>query len=245
MITPSMNKLEINKQMWATTQESALVETCVHKFGKECRRLPKGRVVMTRKFFHKETNQTYILCMSQYNGVAGSIIVAEVDHGKQKWYYVISEDLTDTMDAYSAHFFKRYAEREGIPYEMPKIITRFFMENRSMVKIYESEDDLQVAFASRNGVDLCRSDKERGITKHCTYVSRDMLGDSQEEALQVILGDIDEIDDIQRNFTPTHKATMKDIDRHMALNRSWANSTDTSSQIACEIYKQYFEDIEE
>ena len=72
-----------------------------------------------------------------------------------------------------------------------------------------------------------------------------MLGDSQEEALQVILGDIDEIDDIQRNFTPTHKATMKDIDRHMALNRSWANSTDTSSQIACEIYKQYFEDIEE
>ena len=115
MITPNMNKVEIQKQMWTVNNESALISACVHKFGKECRKLPKGRVVMTRKFFHKESNQTYILCMAQYNGIAGTIMVAEVDHGKQKWYYVVSEDLTDTTDAYSAHFFKRYAEREDIP----------------------------------------------------------------------------------------------------------------------------------
>lgn len=245
MITSNMNKVEINNQMWVVANESALVAACVHKFGKECRKLPKGRVVMTRKFFHKETNQAYILCMSQYNGVAGSIMVAEVDHGKQKWYYVISENLNDTTDTYSTHFFKRYAEREGIPYVMPNIVTRFFMENRNVVKIYESEDEMQSAYASRNGITLCRWEKERGITKHCTYVSRDMLGEKQEEALQAILGDIDEIDDIQRNFTPTYKTTLKDIERHQTLNRSWSDSTDTSSQIACEIYKQYFEDIEE
>lgn len=240
-----MNKVEIQKQMWTVANESALVQTCIHKFGKECRKLPKGRVVMTRKFFHKETNQTYILCMAQYNGVAASVMVAEVDHGKQKWYYVISEDLTDTTDAYSAHFFKRFAEREGIPYVMPNIVNRFFMENRNVVKIYESEDELQSAYASRNGITLCRWDRDRGVTKHCTYVSRDMLGDTQEEALEVILGDIDEIEDIQRGFTPTYKTTLKDVDRHMRANRSWADSTDKSSQIACEIYKQYFEDIEE
>ena len=84
MITPYMNKVEIQKQMWTVNNESALVVACVHKFGKECRKLLKGRVVMTRRFFHKETNQAYIICMAQSNGVAGSLMVAEVDHGKQK-----------------------------------------------------------------------------------------------------------------------------------------------------------------
>jgi len=245
MITASMNKVEINQQMWKVAEESSVVKACTQKFFKSCRKLPKGRVVITRKFFHKDTNQSYILCMSQYEGVQGCILLAEVDHGKQKWYYVISEDLTDTTDAYSAHFFKRYAEREGIPFVMPNIITRFFMENRNVVKIYESEKDRQIAYASRNGVTLCRWDRERGVTKHCTYVSRDMLGDNQEEALQTIQGDIDQIEGIQRNFTPNYKATGKDVVRHMHENRAWADSTDKSSEIACAIYKQFFEDLDD
>lgn len=245
MITASMNKLEINQQMWAVAEESSVVNACTQKFFKSCRKLPKGRVVMTRKFFHKETNQTYILCMSQYEGVQGCILVAEVDHGKQKWYYVINDDPADTTDAYSSHFFKRYAEREGIPFVMPNIITRFFMENRNIVKIYESEENRQIAYASRNGITLCRWDRDRGVSKHCTYVSRDMLGDNQEKALQTILGDIDRIENIQRNFTPNYKCTDKDVLRHMHENHAWANSMDDSYYIACEIYKQFFEDAEE
>lgn len=245
MITASMNKLEINQQMWAVAEESSVVNACTQKFSKSCRKLPKGRVVMTRKFFHKETNQTYILCMSQYEGVQGCILVAEVDHGKQKWYYVINDDPADTTDAYSSHFFKRYAEREGIPFVMPNIITRFFMENRNIVKIYESEENRQIAYASRNGITLCRWDRDRGVSKHCTYVSRDMLGDNQEKALQTILGDIDRIENIQRNFTPNYKCTDKDVLRHMHENHAWANSMDESYHIACEIYRQFFEDSED
>lgn len=75
--------------------------------------------------------------------------------------------------------------------------------------------------------------------------SRDMLGETQEAALETILGDIDEIDDIQRGFKPVHRTTMKDVNKHWQANRDWANSLDESSQVACEIYKQYFEDIEE
>lgn len=122
MITQNMNKVEINEQMWRVVQESAVVKTNIVKFNKECRRLPKGRVVMTRRFFHKETNQAYILCLAQDKGIASTLMLAEVDHGRQKWYYVISEDLTDTTSAYSAHFFKRYAERSGKPYDMPNLI---------------------------------------------------------------------------------------------------------------------------
>ena len=76
------------------------------------------------------------------------------------------------------------------------------MENRNVVKIYESEDGKQLAYASRNGITLCRHDRERGVTKHCTYVSRDMLGETQEAALETILGDIDEIDEKQRLCKP-------------------------------------------
>lgn len=245
MITASMNKIEINRQMWKVSEESSVIKVCAQKFNKSCRKLPKGRVVLTRSFFHRETNQTYILCMSQDKGVAGSMLLAEVDQGRQKWYYAMSEDLSDTTDAYSAHFFKRFAEREGIPYVMPNVITRFFMENRNVVKIYESPDEQELAYASRNGITLSRWDKERGITKHCTYVSRDMLGNYQEEALAAILGDIDEIDDIQRNFTPGYKLTEKDVIRHMQENRAWTDSVDKSSEIACQIYRQYYEEPEE
>lgn len=99
-----MNKVEINEQMWAVAKESSVVSSCVHKFGKECRRFHRVRVTMTRKFFHKDTKQKYILCQSLYNGVTGAITLAEVDHGKQKWYYLISEDLTDSTDAYSTMY---------------------------------------------------------------------------------------------------------------------------------------------
>ncbi|WP_155249838.1 hypothetical protein [Bacteroides thetaiotaomicron] len=154
MITPNMNKVEIQKQMWDVIRNSALVAACVHKFDKDCRKLPRGRIVLTRRFFHKDTNQAYILCFSQYKGAVGKLMLAEADYGKQKWYYLISEDLMDTTDIYSAHFFKRYAERVGITYVMPNVLTRYFMENRNVVKIYESDDEIQSAYDSRNGITL-------------------------------------------------------------------------------------------
>ena len=52
MITASMNKVEINQQMWKVAKESSVVKACTQKFFKSCRKLPKSRVVMTRKFFH-------------------------------------------------------------------------------------------------------------------------------------------------------------------------------------------------
>lgn len=244
MITANMNKVEINKRLWEVATEYPLVLTMMQKFRKECRKLPRGRVIMSRKFFHKEHNQTYILCLAQDKGIAGTLLLAEVDHGKQKWYYVISEDMTDTTDAYSAHFFKRYAEREGKPFVIPNIINHYFMENRDVVKVYESKDETETVYASRNGIMLGRNDHERGITKHCTYVSRDMLQPTQEEALEAILCDIDNIEDMRKDNAPIYKMKNKDCIEQIKQNRSWANSTDKASEIACAIYKQYFEDDE-
>lgn len=80
MITPNMNKVEIQKQMWDVIRNSALVAACVHKFDKDCRKLPRGRIVLTRRFFHKDTNQAYILCFSQYKGAVGKLMLAEADY---------------------------------------------------------------------------------------------------------------------------------------------------------------------
>jgi hypothetical protein len=245
MITANMNNLEINRHLWEVFTQYPLVLATMQKFRKECRKLPRGRVVMSRKFFHKEHNQTYILCLSQDKGFAGTLLLAEVDHGKQKWYYVISEDLTDSTDAYSAHFFKRYAERTGKPFVIPNIITQFFKDNRDVVKIYESIDKKECVYASRNGILLGRNDIERGITKHCTYVDRDMLQPTQEEALQAILCDIDTIEEMRKDNVPFYKMKDKDCAKQYEQNRSWANSTAEASGIACAIYKQYFEEDDE
>ncbi|MGN1254609.1 MAG: hypothetical protein ACI4T9_08495 [Prevotella sp.] len=242
MITPNMNKFEINAQMWKVADESPVVNSCVAKFKKECRHLPKGRVVMTRRFYDKASHQAYILCLAQDKGVACPLMLAEVDHGKQKWYYVLSEDPYDTTSAFSAHFFKRYSERSGKPYNMPSLINYYMMENRDVVKIYESEDGIEYAYASRTGIQLCRLDKERGISKFCTYVSLDMLGDTQKLALEAILGDIEEIENIRGNYKPIYKQTDQDVYDGIKSNIEWANATDYASQIACEIYKQYYED---
>jgi len=245
MITPTMNKVEINKELWSLLERSALVQACSLKFKKACRKFPKGRVTMTKRFFFKETNQTYIMSYFQDRGAAGTLLLAEVDHGRQMWYYLASEDLSDTTDIYSAHFFKRFAERTGREFAMPEIMTQFFIENQDLVQIYESEDSLQNAYASRKGIMLCRWDKERGLTKFCTYVPRDMLKPTQEQALCTILSEIERIETIRKDHKPFFKLTQEDIVRNHRDTIEWADSTSKASEIACAIYKQYFEDGEE
>jgi hypothetical protein len=83
MITPNMNKFEINAQMWKVADESPVVNSCMAKFKKECRHLPKGRVVMTRRFYDKASHQAYILCLAQDKGVACPQIACEI----YKQYY--------------------------------------------------------------------------------------------------------------------------------------------------------------
>lgn len=116
------------------------------------------------------------------------------------------------------------------------------IENRDVVKIYESEDEIESAYVSRTGIMLCRWDKERGISKFCTYVSRDILGETQEMALQTILGDLDKIEEIHCNFKPIYKQKSKDVADNVKANIEWADSTDMASEVACAMYKQYYED---
>lgn len=239
-----MNKVEINKEMWRIVRESALVKECTLKFMKACRKLPRGRVTLSKRFFYKETNQTYNMCYFQDKGAAGTLLLAEVDHGKQMWYYLASEDLTDTTNIYSAHFFKRFAERTGRVYSMPETATQYFMDNQNLVLIYESEDEMQSAYASRAGIMLCRWDKERGLSKFCTYVSRDMLKPTQEQALTAILGDIERREAMIKKTRPVYKMELKDCEKLTRDNIDWSNSID-SSEIACAIYRQFYEDGED
>lgn len=242
MIIPGMNKVEVNKQIWNACSESPFVSENVKKFHKACRKLPKGRITMSRKFIHKATNQTYILSMFQNNGLASINLLAEVDHGSQKWYYNFNEQVMDPMDVFSTHFFRRYAEREGYEFKIPEIITRYIMENCNTVKIYESEDAEESAYASRNGIDLCRAVRQLGFTRHCTYVSRDMLGPTQEQALQVIVKDLDRIETTQRQFKPLYKSKGQDAFEKIDAIRDWSASAIESHIIAKHIYKQYFEE---
>jgi len=170
------------------------------------------------------------------------LLIAEVDHGNQKWYYINSSIHEDTINLFSSHFFRRYAEREDIPFAMPKIITNFFMVNRNQIKIYESEDLEQTAYAFRNGISLSKSNPSLGHTLHFTYVSRDMLGETQEDALCAVLDEIDRAESFQRDFKPIYKATDDDFDSLIESNRKWEGSGTEASRQACEIYSKYFEE---
>jgi len=53
MITQKMTNQEIFRQMQTVADESTVIAECVRKFGKMCRKLPKGKVTLTRRFVHK------------------------------------------------------------------------------------------------------------------------------------------------------------------------------------------------
>lgn len=242
MITPSMTTQEILIQMESVANDSPAIVECEQKFRKMCRKLPKGKVTLTRRFVHRPTNQAYIMSCGQYNGIAGMLLIAEVDHGNQKWYYIFSNIIGTPINIFSTHFFRRYAEREGLPYVMPNIITQFFMANRNQIMIYESDDKKQSAYAFRNGISLSSYNPQLHIVKHCTYISRDMLGETQENALSTVLDELDRAESFQRKFTPVYKATVEDEDALIEANTEWGDSNPDISQHACEIYRQYFEE---
>lgn len=229
-----MNKIEVDEHIERDLpMASSFLMPIIHKFDKNLRKMPKATMAKTVSWMCKKSLQEYIITKFARLGVRGENILATVSHGNNRWYYSFCADITDTMDIFSHHFFKRYAERMHKPFLMPVIIGQYFAHNSNLVKVYENPENGDAVYASREGLSLCRWDRERGMTKHCTFVSRDLLKPTQLEAFKTVFCKIEEA---EHDF-----AGIQGFEESFMAIRRWASTCDIYTAAATEIYKQYFE----
>lgn len=232
MITESMNKVDINLAMCEAVQ-------CWRKLlhvSAECKKLLKKHPKIS--YCKTETKrigyQDYIALNFARLGQSGEQIMVKVMNNTHTWYYCYQPDIKDTMDAFSTHFFNRYAQRTGREANYPKIMCEFFMNNMHFVIIYKDEEKGESVYASREGISLCRTIKSLGITRFCTFVSNELLKETQREAYDIV----------QFKIREAEKKMSGDADMNTRIEqiRAWSDSCDYVTYEASKIYGLFFEE---
>jgi len=113
-----------------------------------------------------------------------SMTIFAVVKGYSTLYYILNPSLEE-MCAVTSHFLCRYAERTGFPFSVQEALGRFSVENAYQKSIYWTED--RTVFACRQGLILAEWDKKRNFLVWKTFVSLDMLKDTQREAYEKII----------------------------------------------------------
>lgn len=80
----------------------------------------------------------------------------------------------------STHFLKRYAERTKRPFIFPSIVGDYLGNECSSALVYEDKEKGNLVYASKSGLSL--STRRGGIVNFCTFVSMDLLKESQLNA---------------------------------------------------------------
>ncbi len=109
-------------------------------------------------------------------------------------YLFVPDDIFDDpalkelpLHAFSVHLLKRIAERRFHDKDMgidEILIKSGQLESNRETPIYTTPDGSSVVFATKDGIYLSSYDKKTGIYHHKTFVSEDMLGESQRKAIK-------------------------------------------------------------
>lgn len=154
--------------------------------------LPRQYGFQCYKWTNKHTNQQYVFtftkskCMEK---VPDSLTVYAEVSGARKQYYCLNINTGDICIC-SSHFFNRYAERTGIPAVYPAIIGKFHANNVTHQIIYadpvDTPDRRRFVYAVNDGIILGEIENRRKVYIFRTFVSLDMLKDTQRQAYNVV-----------------------------------------------------------
>lgn len=237
MITLSMNKFDIDKRITeARIKYEARLNHRIDDIKNMRRKNLQKKPYLAEEIYDKVNKQKYIVVAGTVTGIPFATLRAVVDHGSKVWIYEPLTNAFDTMDARSMHFYKRYAERTNKPMLFPQIIAKFELTNTHRFRIYLNKDNGDSVYATREGIELCRLERERGITKFCTFVSYNMLKDSQKKAWEMVQCKLDEAD---RIIDGDDTMLMK-----ILKMQRWTNSSPDLTEEATEVYLKYKQEMD-
>ena len=158
--------------------------------------------------------------------------------------YLFPQTYLDTnsiqIDLFTFHFMERYRQRT-IKLNIPIIETvkRFSVNNISNLCIWMDADNNRRVFAVRQGLVFAKADRVLNRLVYTTFVSNDMLGESQREAKAAIQDLLDRQD---RLFNGTRRYNQIEWD----MMDEYINARMKQLRpIAQEIYDRYFEDADD
>lgn len=235
MITSTMTADEVLKVF---DQDYDRIRAYLHHKQKTIRReLLKNRRESTMRCYDYSTNNAdYTLnVLINKKGDAYVNTFAYVKDSNEYLFMIKAFD-SPTIMSFSVHLFKRYAERElkNTELTMNEIINEF---NKYLifVTVY-SDDEGRRVFAMRNGLLLGKYDKKRDMLVHKTYVSSDMLKESQYKAWEIISVHVKQLLEYRKLYG------FQSLQAENYKNKYFYPGTEPLSvQLANSIYSQFYD----
>lgn len=183
MITATMNAKEIERAYLSVSPK--LRNFCNYRLD-ELRKwaLRNRQKTVWRSLIHNAYGMKFLLVL-KWCGYSQSCHFINV-YCEETNEWIDDTPADKGMSAYSTHFLRRYAERilgdKDIPIE--KAMMLFIKRNIAQVNVYADGND--TVYASDDGIALCKYDERRSLTIRKTFVSLDMLKETQSAAYDKI-----------------------------------------------------------
>lgn len=195
-------------------------------------------------YFSKESNQKYILAMmvsTQYGDKQRhTLVIADVDGGEKGRLFVMGSKGYNLTHAIRVHFLNRHNERMGYHDETTmKKLARYLLNGYFYCSFWYEEEDKRYkenVCGCQHGIALCEVDTKYYVRYYHTFVTKEMLKDSQRRAFEKVVSD-----DFENRSAELYR-TFRKSERE---GLEWLEGLDISEserrKMAKDIYNEYFE----
>lgn len=186
------------------------------------RQLKKGFSHKCAKCYdYKTANADYKLSLCVYS--RRSIIDTYMYIKETNEYILVTAKASKNDDAYmvfTPHYIRRMGERIYGDKEMEvnKILTYFILHSNTSINIYHH--DRNYAFATQGGISLAIFDERRNLMVLKTFVSVEMLKNTQIEAWNRVAGIIETFDKFVEDESARNGTTTTDLLRQLGVEIS-------------------------
>ena len=208
-----------------------------HKENELRRQLKKGFSKKCAKCYDYHTpNADYKLALCVY--VRRSIFDVYMYIKETNEYVVVTAKARQESSSclvFTPHYIRRLSERMyGVEQtDVNKTLTKFIMDCNTSIYLYNR--GLQFVFALHNGISLAQYDKKRDLMLMKTFVSTDMLKDTQIAAWVRVADYVAKFDRLVEENGARYGYTYADI-----INKLSAEMVDINFDEITKIYGDYF-----
>ena len=188
----------------------------------------------TSMFYEYEINGNQMVHFRQTAGYDEYFVhLIVVPFAKDKYQYLHWQSSKVDVFKYTSHFFERYKERMNVKGNMKQAVKRYFKNAKSMVCVYWKND--RFVYVMDDGLVLGVADQQLGMKVGCTFVSYNLLKNSQRTSFDKIQAVVEDMRNVHMDlvgYGVSNKDSAEVIDNKFGDIREAAE----------EIYSWYFEE---
>lgn len=213
MITATMTSAEVHAAV--ARHYDSIMAHAAHKFKALRRQCIRLHVKSASTAYIREEHGMRLAIVLRLTGNVPAVHIAAHVPETNEW---VEASGRAPCSCYTMHYIHRYAERvlgmRDMPLEL--VLMKKIARNNSCVLAYHDDTGRRV-YAGRDGLSLCVNDARRGMLVHRTFVSMDMLKDTQREAHSRLMEQIDKYERFCREHPAGDMDVVGDIPSFLTL----------------------------